>query len=119
MAQNASAQIVTLQQECIKKKDYEVLQNLLRSLSDRVNKVSVGTNTQTAPKEIEQMYNVSQNSSGNMMSASSNQATVVEPNKKDTTDSKPSGRLKTKKFYHFFLKLLKYSEASTIKFYSI
>lgn len=94
MAQNASAQILTLQQECVKeKKDFEALQTLLRSLTDKVNKVSIGTNNNSeTPKEIEHLYNGPQISNGDtMMAAPSSQAKVVVEQEKDKTDSKSSG----------------------------
>lgn len=88
MAQNASAQIQTLQQECIKKKDYDVLQSLLRSLQDKVSKVSIGTSILEAPKEIKKMYNVSSSSNDKVMMASSNQEeSIVEAPKKTVTNS--------------------------------
>lgn len=40
MAQNASTQTLTLQQECVKRKDYESLQDLMRTLSVQVKNLS-------------------------------------------------------------------------------
>ncbi|XP_003424771.1 uncharacterized protein LOC100680350 isoform X1 [Nasonia vitripennis] len=81
MAQNASAQILTLQQECIKRKDQEILQNLLQSLSSRVDKLSSTKMNQERPQQIEQMYSVSKNSTDTLMSSLINsQAAAGSPN---------------------------------------
>ncbi|XP_058797402.1 uncharacterized protein LOC131667755 isoform X2 [Phymastichus coffea] len=69
-ATNASTLIQTLQQEYVKRKDQEVLQHAVESLSDRVDKISSSVIHQQTLQNLEQMYNTSQSSSGTLMSSS-------------------------------------------------
>lgn len=91
MAQNASAQILTLQQECIKRKDQEILQNLLQSLTNRVDVLSSAKINQDRPQQIEQMYSVTKNSTDTLMSSlidSKSQAAASLPNEQVTAQKK-------------------------------
>lgn len=88
MAQNASAQILTLQQECIKKKDQEVLQALLDTLSHRVDKLSSPGINQERPQ---QMYSVSKNSTDTLMSSlidSQSQVAASLPSEQQQSEQK-------------------------------
>lgn len=59
MAQKSIAQILTLQQECAKRKDLEMLQNLVNSLTNKIE----SKNNQDKPEEIKKLYDsVSKNS---------------------------------------------------------
>ena len=71
MAQNASAQILTLQQECVKRKDQEILQNLIHTLSTRVDKLYSPKVNQERPQQIEQMY-TSKNSTNTLIASLAN-----------------------------------------------
>lgn len=62
MAFNASAQILTLQQECVKKKDQEILENLMNSLTSRIDKLSSNRSNEDRPQSADPIFKAPENS---------------------------------------------------------